>query len=78
MCPAGYRSVRQRPKVEERHFPSCHQELILIPGTKFVALPMAKGGDKGRKRELQFRVTVVDSQAERLKPQGIDWGKGEE
>jgi hypothetical protein len=39
---------------------------------------MAKGGDKGRKRELQFRVTVVDSQAERLKPQGIDWGKGEE
>jgi hypothetical protein len=39
---------------------------------------MAKGGDKGRKRELQFRVTLVDPQAECLKPQSMDWGKGEE
>jgi len=49
--------------------------LILTPGGKFVALPVAKGGDKSKKRKLQFRVTLVDFEAERLKPRGLDWGE---
>jgi len=49
--------------------------LILTPGGKFVALPVAKGRDKSRKRELQVRVTLVDFEAERLEPRGIDWGE---